>query len=86
MKTTILTVLAMFLTGCSTYSTHLKTGCVWSCAEWEQRLANQGPVYYGGPSMPSPSASTIITPGGNYVVIPNYSTGGVSAVIGPRFR
>lgn len=35
------------------------------------------------PVAPYPSASTIVTTQGNYVVIPNYSSGGVQAIITP---
>jgi len=35
-----LILIAVLMTGCanSNYSTHLKTGCIWSCDEWEQHL------------------------------------------------
>jgi uncharacterized lipoprotein YmbA len=33
---------------------------------------------------PSPQAQTIVTTQGNYVIIPNYSTGQIQSVIGPR--
>jgi hypothetical protein len=36
-----------------------------------------------GSQAPYPTASTIVTTQGNYVVIPNYSSGGVQAIITP---
>lgn len=87
---TILAVLALtMLSGCSTYSTHLRTGCVWSCAEWEKRLAeiDRDPNYYTtGPGAayigPIPSgarggnisAHTYNLPNASYMVITNGST------------
>ena len=85
MKTLII-ISAILLTGCSTYSTHLRTGCVWSCAEWEQRLAeiDKNPNYYtngpGSAYIPSAvgtggmSAHTYNLPNASYMVITSGST------------
>ncbi len=83
----ILSMLALVtLSGCSTYSTHLRTGCIWSCAEWEKELAKRDsdPNYYvSGPGsvyVPSASGSSGITasqynlPSGGYMVIRSGST------------
>jgi hypothetical protein len=75
---TVLAILALVtLSGCSTYSTHLKTGCVWSCAEWERRLA-QGDNTVAASGMGSSSggitAHTYNLPNASYMVIRSGST------------
>ena len=75
---TVLAILALAtLSGCSTYSTHLKTGCVWSCAEWEQRLA-QGSTNYSSSGVSSSTSGIrgqqIFTPQGGFMVIQSGST------------
>ena len=68
MKPLLLGTLALFLSGCSTMDTHLKTGCIWTCAEWAERLAED-------PNTPTPgvgnvnfSYQTVATPGGTYSI------------------
>ena len=73
---TVLALLVLTLSGCSTYSTHLKTGCIWSCAEWQQRLA-EGQPNYSGSGVSSTSgirAQQIFTPQGGFMVIQSGST------------
>lgn len=78
----ILAVLALtMLSGCSTYSTHLRTGCVWSCAEWEKRLSeiDNNPNYYPSGSVGTAnsggmSAQTFNLPNASYMVIRSGST------------
>ena len=36
MKLILALMTALIMTGCSTYQTHLRTGCIHSCAQWEQ--------------------------------------------------
>ena len=76
MKALIL-ISVLLLSGCSTYNTHLKTGCVWTCAEWEQRLA-QNPSAASGSGGYSPSSgissTQVFTPYGGYSVISSGST------------
>jgi uncharacterized lipoprotein YmbA len=77
MKSIIAIVALMVLSGCSTYSTHLKTGCVWSCAEWEKRLAqgdNTVTVSGMGSSSGGISAHTYNLPNASYMVIRSGST------------
>jgi hypothetical protein len=74
----ILAILTLVtLSGCSTYSTHLKTGCVWSCAEWEKRLA-EGQSAYSGSGVASSSSGivghTYNLPNASYMVISSGST------------
>ena len=76
MKSIIAILALMVLSGCSTYSTHLKTGCVWSCAEWERRLA-EGQTNYTGSGVNSSSGITAHTynlPNASYMVIRSGST------------
>jgi hypothetical protein len=70
MKTLAVLVAALTLSGCSTYQTHLKTGCVWSCAEWQNR-ESQATAYTSGYSQYNPgiTASQVILPSGGYMVI-----------------
>jgi len=72
----VLALSILLLSGCSTYGTHLKTGCVWSCAEWEKRLA-EGQPNYGGGSVAGSSGMTAQTynlPNASYMVITSGST------------
>ena len=66
----------LLLSGCSTYGTHVRTGCVWSCAEWEQRLAEGQPNYSGGAvaSGSGMTAHTYNLPNGSYMAIRSGST------------
>lgn len=76
MKSIIAIVALTALSGCSTYSTHLKTGCVWSCAEWERRLA-EGQSNYSGGGVSSSGGITSHTynlPGASYMVMRSGST------------
>jgi hypothetical protein len=77
MKAVIAVLALATLSGCSTYNTHLKTGCVWTCAEWEQRLA-QNPSAASGSGGYSPStgisSTQVFTPYGGYSVIQSGST------------
>jgi hypothetical protein len=72
MKRTILILFTMLSTG---------------CAMNPYRMANYFPEgqspQHTGTTARSPSASTIVTPQGNYVIIPNYSSGGIQAIITP---
>jgi hypothetical protein len=82
----ILAVLVLTLSGCSTYGTHVRTGCVWSCAEWSERLAeiDSDPNYYvsgpgsvglpGGSGHSGMSAHTYNLPSGSYMAIRSGST------------
>jgi hypothetical protein len=77
MKSIIAILALATLSGCSTYSTHLKTGCLWSCAEWEKRLAqgdNTVAVSGMGSSGGGISAHTYNLPGASYMVIRSGST------------
>ena len=76
MKALIL-ISVLLLSGCSTYNTHLKTGCIWTCAEWEQRIAqNPGAASGSGGYSPSSgiSSTQVFTPYGGYSVIQSGST------------
>jgi hypothetical protein len=76
MKTIIAILALATLSGCSTYSTHLKTGCVWSCAEWEKRLAEGQSNYSGGGASSSGgiTSHTYNLPNASYMVIRSGST------------
>jgi hypothetical protein len=86
MKTIIAILALATLSGCSTYTTHVRTGCVWSCAEWSKRLAeiDSDPNYYvsgpGSVGLPGVSghsgisAHTYNLPGGSYMAITSGST------------
>ena len=79
MKLIIAIIALATLSGCSTYGTHLKTGCVWSCAEWEQRMA-QGQSNYSGSIANTYVPSGTVTghtynlPNASYMVIRSGST------------
>jgi hypothetical protein len=75
MKALIL-ISVLLLSGCSTYSTHLKTGCIWTCAEWEQRLAENPSASSGSSYTPSSgiSSTQVFLPSGGYSVIRSGST------------
>jgi hypothetical protein len=73
----ILAVLVLTLSGCASYNTHLRTGCIWSCDSW----SNQDQLAITGGDIPNtytPSAGitsqTYITPVGSYQVIRSGST------------
>jgi hypothetical protein len=57
------------------------------CAYNPYRMANYFPdtqtPSYTGSTVRSPQATTIVTRQGNYVIIPNYTTGQIQSVIGP---
>jgi len=86
MKSIIAVIALATLSGCSTYGTHQRTGCVWSCAEWEKRLAEidsnpnyyttgPGSVYAGSGAAPSGQrVHTYNLPNASYMVITNGST------------
>lgn len=67
MKTLTLT-LAFLVTGCSTMDTHLKTGCIWTCAEWAERLAENPHMATSGVGNINSSYQTVSTPGGVYSI------------------
>lgn len=79
MKTLIAMLALATLSGCSTYNTHLKTGCVWSCAEWTGRLA-ANPINSSSASSSGYTPSTgisstqVFTPQGGYSIIRSGST------------
>jgi hypothetical protein len=66
----------LLLSGCSTYGTHVRTGCVWSCAEWQQKLAEGQTNYASGTGATSPgqTAHTYNLPNASYMVIRSGST------------
>jgi hypothetical protein len=78
MKTVIAVLALAALSGCSTYNTHLKTGCIWSCAEWEQRLAQNpgGGATSGSSYTPSTgiTSTQVFLPNAGYSVIRSGST------------
>jgi uncharacterized protein YceK len=78
MKLILAIVVLITMSGCASYNTHLKTGCVWSCAEWEQRLAqNPGAGATSGSTyIPSKgiSSTQVFLPSGGYSVIRSGST------------
>lgn len=77
MKKAILIIALATLSGCSTYNTHLKTGCIWSCAEIERQMAEgQVNTYSGSSSSYSPGITghTYNLPNASYMVIRSGST------------
>ena len=78
MKALIAILALTTLSGCASYNTHLKTGCVWSCAEWEQRLAQNPGVGSTSGSTYTPSkgisSTQVFLPSGGYSVIRSGST------------
>jgi hypothetical protein len=65
---TVLVLSALLLSGCSTYSTHLRTGCIWTCDQYTTDSAYTG---VGGSLVRS---QQIFTPQGGYLVIQSGST------------
>ena len=76
MKTIIAILTLVTLSGCGTYSTHLKTGCVWSCAEWEKTLASGQTMQVPGRAVSSSgiTAETYNLPNASYMMIRSGST------------
>lgn len=75
MKTIIAILALAALSGCSTYGTHVRTGCVWSCAEWEKRMSEGTAVYTDGATASSGmTAQTYNLPNASYMVIRSGST------------
>ena len=68
MKSLIAVAVLVTLSGCSTYQTHLKTGCIWSCAEWTQRLAENPNMRTSGVGSVSTAYSTVQTDQGGFAV------------------
>lgn len=77
MKTVIAILALATLSGCSTYNTHLKTGCLWSCAEIERQMAEGQPNYTGSGTAaytPGITGHTYNLPNASYMVIRSGST------------
>jgi hypothetical protein len=78
MKALIAILALTTLSGCASYNTHLKTGCVWSCAEWEQRLAENPTMGATSGSSYTPSSgitsTQVFLPNAGYSVIRSGST------------
>lgn len=86
MKHTLTVIALLMMTGCSTYQTHLRTGCIWSCAQWEQ-WEREGQLASGSGTIPNTyqpsggiSARTYITPVGSYQAIRSGSTTTITRV------
>ena len=69
----VLAILVLTLSGCASYNTHLRTGCIWSCDQWKDYeytpttdTGTKGTVYQ--------SSRTYITPAGTYMAIRSGST------------
>jgi hypothetical protein len=76
MKHMILILLMTLITGCGTANPLVRYN----------PYRSETPVTHynsNGPVKASPQATTIVTRQGNYVIIPNYSTGQIQSVIGP---
>lgn len=76
MKHTLALVLSLFaLTGCSTYNTHLKTGCIWSCDQWKdyEYGTTSGTAGYSGNST-GVTARQYNLPNASYMAIRSGST------------
>lgn len=91
MKLILITVLAILTTGCAMSPERMATYHP-QPSRWSE-YHDQGSVsrpqmstVQTQTSVPAayPRAQTIITNSGNYVIVPNYSTGGISAVLGPQ--
>jgi hypothetical protein len=86
MKTLIAVLALISLSGCASYSTHLRTGCIFECAKWEQwerdgQLATaSGPVANTYTPNTGISGRTYITPVGGYQAIRSGSTTTVTRV------
>ena len=84
MKILIAVLTLISLTGCSTYQTHLRTGCITDCAKWEQweregQLASSGgPVANTYTPSSGISGRTYILGGTTYSVIRSGSTTTIS--------
>ena len=80
MKLVLAIIAVTMMSGCASYNTHLRTGCIWSCDKWEQwekdgQLANTGgPVANTYTPNKGITAQTYITPQGGFQVIRSGST------------
>ena len=79
MKLVLAIIAVTMMSGCASYNTHLKTGCIWSCAQWEQwekdgQLANTGAITNTYTPNKGITAQTYITPQGGFQVIRSGST------------
>jgi hypothetical protein len=74
----LLAILALTtLSGCASYSTVIRTGCIFECAEWERILAEQGPIDPRGPVANSThgiSSTQVYLPNAGYNIIRSGST------------
>lgn len=72
---TVITVLALsMLTGCASLSTHLRTGCVWSCADAAHTVVTSTVVSSGTTVNTGITAHTYHLPSASYLVIRSGST------------
>lgn len=97
MKLILITVLAILTTGCSTMPASFKTGFdgrdYWpDRVQYNANTNEYGSVYSGRtpgsvnltPSRGTFTPSTIQTNSGPVLIVPNYSTGQIQSIIGPR--
>lgn len=74
MKLLVAVLALITLSGCASYNTHLRTGCVLECAKWENvtTTASTGPSSY----TPSTgiSSTQVYLPNAGYSVIQSGST------------
>lgn len=62
------------LSGCSTYSTHLRTGCIWTCDQYTATSPNTGVGLGTAANSPGIRGQQIFTPQGGFLVIQSGST------------
>lgn len=99
MKLILITVLAILTTGCSTMPSSLKSGFdgrdYWpDRVQYNANTRDSGPVLINSgrtpgsvnltPSRGTFTPSTIQTNAGPVLIVPNYSTGQIQSIIGPR--
>lgn len=74
MKLLVAVLALVALSGCASYNTHLRTGCVLECAKWENVTATAST----GASAYTPHSgirsTQVFTPQGGYMVIQSGST------------
>lgn len=77
MKLILALVAITALSGCASYNTHLKTGCIFECAQWEKYLAERGPINPNGPVASTSqgiSSTQVYLPNAGYNIIRSGST------------
>jgi hypothetical protein len=73
MKLVLAIIAVTMISGCASYNTHLRTGCIWSCDKWDNYTPTVG-ANTGTATTQYQSAQTYNLPNASYMVIRSGST------------